>query len=136
MNWETEILEFYKVKYEEQLFYWKTRDDAILDFTTFVIPALEDVQEKLKPFVKRVNIVPKYRDRVFSANLSFEEKNIGKSAFEVETELNSSYIRISTYHDGSDRSYFLRLDSDRFLTTDVIINEFMVFFRGRSKVTI
>ena len=131
MGWESETSEFYRNARKEDFFMWVTREDAMLDFSTFVIADLEDVKADLKPFVKRVNLNPDYGDRVFSAILSFEEKGIGKSAFKVEAELNNSYIRISTYHDASDRSYFLRLDSDRFLKRGVITKEFMVFWSSR-----
>lgn len=131
MDFEREISEFYLVK--KKYFTWTNKDDAFADFYASIKPALDDIGVKLKPFVKRVKVTENFGERVFSANLFFEEKDLGKFAFNVEIELNNPYIKISTYDGVSDRSYFLRLDSDRFLTRKLITSEFIVFLNARQK---
>lgn len=130
MDFEREISEFYLVK--KKYFTWTNKDDALADFYASIKPALDDIGVKLKPFVKRVKVTENLGERVFSANLFFEEKDLGKFAFNVEIELNNPYIKISTYDSVSERSYFLRLDINGVLTRELITSEFRVFFRGRN----
>ena len=130
MDFESEISEFYLVK--KKYYTWTNKDDAFADFYASIKPALDDIGVKLKPFVKRVKVTENLGERVFSANLFFEEKDLGKFAFNVEIELNNPYIKISTYDSVSERSYFLRLDINGVLTRELITSEFRVFFRGRN----
>ena len=130
MDFESEISEFYLVK--KKYYMWTNKDDAFADFYASIKPALDDIGDKLKPFVKRVKVTENFGERVFSANLFFEEKDLGKFAFNVEIELNNPYIKISTYDSVSERSYFLRLDINGVLTRELITSEFRFFFRGRN----
>ena len=130
MDFESEISEFYLVK--KKYYTWTNKDDAFADFYASIKPALDDIGVKLKPFVKRVKVTENLGERVFSANLFFEEKDLGKFAFNVEIELNNPYIKISTYDSVSERSYFLRLDINGVLTRELITSEFRFFFRGRN----
>lgn len=130
MDFESEISEFYLVK--KKYYMWTNKDDAFADFYASIKPALDDIGDKLKPFVKRVKVTENFGERVFSANLFFEEKDLGKFAFNVEIELNNPYIKISTYDSVSERSYFLRLDINGILTRELITSEFRFFFRGRN----
>ncbi|MEH6396265.1 hypothetical protein [Pseudoalteromonas sp.] len=131
-GWEKEILDCYPRR--GKFFFWVNEDDAWLDFSYSVLPAFEEIKIKLEPLFRRISITKNNNEHTFSATLSFEEKDVGKSAFQVEAELYNSYIHISTYDGKSDRSYFLRLDSDRFLTKKLIISEFITFLNARSEV--
>lgn len=130
MDFESEISEFYLVK--KKYYTWRDKDDAAEDFYTSIKPTLDDIGDKLKPFVKSVKVTENFGERVFSANLFFEEKDLSKRVFNVEIELNNPYIKISTYDNVSERSYFLRLNFDDVFTKQLITDEFRVFFRGRN----
>ena len=132
VNWKEEITQYYESKKPVKI--WNTKEEVISFFDSIIIPAFEAIEAQLKPFVKNVKIKKHFNIHTFSANISFEEREIKQSVFHAKITTKSNSI--SFPHRLNECSTFgqsMDVEREEDIGQVEIIEQFMVFFNSREK---